>query len=66
MNLSVVSPRQQPTFRQVFELALPSGTELDQETSDLVDHSVLPTHLVLFHGFEVPGMSGCGLLNVNN
>jgi hypothetical protein len=61
VNFSLIAPRHLPVYQQVFELALPVGTELDQETSKLVDHSILPGHLVLFHGFEVAGTPcGCG------
>lgn len=62
MNLSVISPRNMHSFRSIFELAQ-GVDELDKETSAMVDHSILPRHLVLFQGFEIPGgvcgSSGC-------
>ena len=70
MNLSIISPRDHPAIRSVFELGLPE--EMDKEGGEHeMDHAISPGHLVLFQGFEVPGqekkgvatfVNGCGLV----
>ena len=54
VNLSIISPRNLPVLRSIFELGQPSE-ELDKEVMESANHAILPRHLVLFQGFEIPG-----------
>jgi len=52
VKLSVVCPRQLTSLKQLFEAC--KGVSDVQVMSDL-QHSTSPAHLVLLHGFQLPG-----------
>ena len=57
MAISIISPRDQLSLRQIFELGLLSD-DMDKESKDELDHAISPGHLVLLQGFEVQGTMG--------
>ena len=56
VNLSVISPRMIPSLWQIFELGQPNE-EVEKEVGEQADHALSAGHLVLFQGFEVPGIA---------
>ena len=55
-KLSVIAPRCLPFLQSLFEKGLTSVLQPDQKKLlEDADHSLHPSHLVLFQGFELPG-----------
>jgi len=53
VNVSVISPRDRPSLRAVFELGLQTD-ELDSEALEAADHALRQGHLALLQ-IQVPG-----------